>query len=198
MIGLKGEDALAGRRFPPERRWPGKLQSGMIVIDAHDKIFDTDVGEIIRQAPGSAVDVALHAAHDRQTLFANLTNRLQRSREYRLIRQFRPVQKHAGDLDAAFLHPFAQALDLFLRPGFHILSHRPGRFTGPAKFGIVRIAVGLVAIIQRPIDVAKILGQHFVLRPGVADISMGVLYHIDHPGTGLFKRNVFKHLAVPG
>ena len=88
------------------------------------------------------------------------------------------VDEQAGDFDAPFADALLEPGDLGGGADAEVLAHGPGGFAGPAEAGVIRQAVGQVAVIEGVINVAQVLGEYLRLGPGVADVGVGVLGQI--------------------
>ncbi len=178
VFGAVYENAAARRGDPPES---GGVVEGFIRpggILGHVQIFYPGTGKVIGQAPWDPVDVALHGSPQRKALIAKFPDRLKGSCHHGFISQVRTVQKQAGQLDPAFAHPLSEAFQLRCRPRSEVFPNSPGSLACPSESCIVGQRIGLIAKVERIINVPQVIGKDFRLRAGVADVGVGMLDQI--------------------
>ena len=156
---------------------------------SHIKIFHASVGKILAETPTDTVHVVLHRQLSPHTSLTELLKRSQRSGQSLLVGQLIKVKIHRGQLDTTLLDPLFQSGDLFCRPALQVFTDSPRDLAGPTELRRIRIIVGRVTIIERIIDITKMLRQDLHLRASVTDIRMGVLYQVHSPMADRLDRN---------
>ena len=183
MVGAIGEHAFAGGRFPPEAGGSVERQDRAGLVDAHAQVADADAAEVIGQAPAGAVDVVLHGGADGDAelvLQSRATGGPARPAQFSVAISDMFRSSPQISMRPSATRCLSRAI-CFGGPALEVFAHGPGGLAGPAEPGVVRVAVGQVAVIQGVVDVAQVLGQNLRLRPGVADVGVGVLGEVHCP-----------------
>ena len=77
------------------------------------------------------------------------------------------------------LVPVAEAVDLRRARLAEIAQQRPGGLAGPFIAGLLRVAVGRLDQVERPVDEPGVLAKADVLIIREADIGVRVIAHVE-------------------
>lgn len=178
VFGPEREHFTSTRRLPAVDGGRFERYERAVGVFTHPRVFDTDFGSEVCDAPGDPVDVVLHQGLDRNALFVHQAQFAKAVAQGRVVAHFAHVEEHAGDFDVALLDPILEPRHLFGRTGTDEVEHRAGGLAGPAELRVGRIVLRLLAVVERMVDVFDIMRDDFRLRTRKANVRMRMLHEI--------------------